>query len=95
MFVLFSGPQRTKGRHRPSRRAGASRDEGKDYTKNRQEESCHRYKESLNTPIPAFVWHYKGQKGEPGVTIAADGSIISAPRGPQGLKGLKVGQKIH
>lgn len=34
--------------------------------------------------------HEQGEKGEPGVTIAADGSIISAPRGPQGPKGFKV-----
>lgn len=26
------------------------------------------------------------------MTIAADGSIISAPRGPQGPKGIKVGR---
>ncbi|TWW73958.1 hypothetical protein D4764_15G0013540 [Takifugu flavidus] len=37
----------------------------------------------------------KGEKGEPGVTIAADGSIIPAPRGPQGPKGIKVGQTIN
>lgn len=37
----------------------------------------------------------QGEKGEPGVTIAADGSIISAPRGPQGPKGIKVGQRTH
>lgn len=33
---------------------------------------------------------WQGEKGEPGVTIAADGSIISAPRGLQGPKGPKV-----
>lgn len=38
-------------------------------------------------------FHKKGEKGEPGVTIAADGSILSAPRGPQGPKGIKVQEK--
>lgn len=94
-FGLLLGPQRTKGRHGPSRRAGASRVEGKDYTKNRQDKRCDRYKESLNILILAIVFHYKGEKGEPGVTIAADGSVISAPRGPQGPKGIRVRQKTH
>uniref|UniRef100_A0A3Q2Z4L7 Thrombospondin-like N-terminal domain-containing protein n=1 Tax=Hippocampus comes TaxID=109280 RepID=A0A3Q2Z4L7_HIPCM len=31
-----------------------------------------------------------GAKGEPGVTIAADGSLLSAPRSPRGPKGIKV-----
>nr|XP_057924239.1 collagen, type XV, alpha 1b isoform X3 [Doryrhamphus excisus] len=31
----------------------------------------------------------KGAKGEPGVTIAADGSLLSAPRAPQGPRGIK------
>lgn len=37
-----------------------------------------------------FYLLWQGEKGEPGVTIAADGSILSAPKGPRGLKGPKV-----
>lgn len=37
--------------------------------------------------------HLQGEKGEPGVTIAADGSLLSAPKGPQGPKGIKVPDK--
>lgn len=40
--------------------------------------------------VKCCYFHEQGEKGEPGVTIAADGSIISAPRGPQGPKGIKV-----
>lgn len=32
----------------------------------------------------------QGEKGEPGVTIAADGSLMTGMRGPRGPKGIKV-----
>lgn len=47
--------------------------------------------EEIKFKLPPFLTHHwQGEKGEPGVTIAADGSIISAPRGLQGPKGFKV-----